>query len=489
MSFEFKDHCGVFGVYNFAEDSPACLPAGTAKLAYYGLFALQHRGQESAGIAVSDQKDIACHKGMGLVNQVFNEKTLSKLKGKIAIGHVRYSTTGSTIIENAQPIVIDTKYGPIALAHNGNLVNSNDLKQGLKDRGISFVGTTDSEVIAAMIATAKGDDIETALIETLKQCRGAFSLVILVQDKLIAARDPQGIRPLCIGKLKNGYAIASETCALDIVGAQFVRDVANGEIVVVDEEGLRSRTWAQGEKEAMCIFEYLYFARPDSVLEGRNVYEARFTMGKYLAMEHPVEADMVMPVPESGIPAAIGFAVESKIPFGEGLIKNHYIGRTFIQPSQEIRAQGVKLKLNPIRDAVRGKKVVLIDDSIVRGTTSRQLVKLVRDAGAREVHLRISSPPVISPCYYGIDTPTKAELIAANLSVEGIRKYLGVESLGYLSLKNLVKAVALSKDNLCMACFNGQYPIKIPEKMETLKLLFQDEIAAKPGAQKEMFSY
>lgn len=482
MSFDFKDHCGVFGVYNFAEDSPA-------KLTFYGLFALQHRGQESAGIAVSDTKDIACHKGMGLVNQIFDEDSLSKLKGKIAIGHVRYSTTGSTVIENAQPIVIDTKYGPIALAHNGNLVNSNDLKQGLKDRGISFVGTTDSEVIAAMIATAKGENIEEALVETLKQCRGAFSLVVLVQDKLVAARDPQGIRPLCIGKFKNGYAIASETCALDIIGAQFLRDVSNGEIVVVDEEGLRSRTWAQGEKEAICIFEYLYFARPDSVLEGRNVYEARYTMGKYLAMEHPVEADMIMPVPESGVPAAIGFAVESKVPFGEGLIKNRYVGRTFIQPSQEIRDLGVKLKLNPIRDAVRGKKVVLIDDSIVRGTTSRQLVKLVREAGAREVHLRISSPPVISPCYYGIDTPTKAELIAANLSVEGIRKYLGVESLGYLSLKNLIKAVAISKDNLCMACFNGQYPIQIPEKMESLKLLFQDEVATNPNKQKEMFSY
>ncbi|MBU0687229.1 MAG: amidophosphoribosyltransferase [Candidatus Margulisbacteria bacterium] len=475
---KIKDHCGVFGIYNFEEDSPA-------KRVYYGLFALQHRGQESAGIAATSGGDIKCHKDLGLVNQVFNEKALQKLKGKIAVGHVRYSTTGSTAIENAQPIVIDTKYGPIALAHNGNLINSTELRARLKESGMSFVGTTDSEIMASMIATSGSDDFENALVDTLKQCKGAFSLVVLTQDKLIAARDPNGIRPLSIGKLSNAYVVASETCALDIVGAQFVRDVANGEIVVIDKDGLRSKTWSRGEKEALCIFEYIYFARPDSVLSGRNVYEARYQMGKSLAKEHPVKADMVMPVPESGIPAAIGFAVESGIPFGEGLIKNRYVGRTFIQPSQEIRDLGVKIKLNPIRDAVRGKKVIVIDDSIVRGTTSRQLVKLIRDAGAREVHLRISSPPVISPCYYGIDTPTKAELVAANLSVEGIRKYLGVESLGYLSMDSLVKAVALPHNNICMACFNGQYPVKIPERMESLKLLFQDDPAFQDTGQKE----
>ena len=458
--------CGVFGIYNFEPDSPA-------KSIYYGLFALQHRGQESAGIAVSDGKDIKNYKAMGLVNQVFSEKNLRDLTGNIGIGHVRYSTTGSSIIENAQPIVIDTRYGTVALAHNGNLVNSNDLRQDLKEKGISFRGTSDSEVMAALIATSKEDNFEAALIDSLKQCKGAFSVVILNQDKLIAVRDPNGIRPLCIGKLDRGYVIASETCALDILGAKFVRDVSNGEIVVIDQGGLRSKTWEMQDNEAICVFEFIYFARPDSVLNGRNVYEARFNMGKYLAKEHPVDADMVMPVPESGVPAAIGFAAESKITFGEGLIKNRYIGRTFIQPSQEIRDLGVRLKLNPIRDAVRGKKIVVLDDSIVRGTTSRQIVRLIREAGAREVHMRISSPPNLNPCFYGIDTATKADLVAANLSIEGIRKYIEADSLGYLSIKSLINSISLPGNNLCMACFNGEYPVKIPERMKSLSLFFK----------------
>lgn len=461
-----KEACGVFGIYNFKADSPA-------KSVYYGLFALQHRGQESCGIAASDGEEIRHHKGMGMVNQVFDEISLSRLKGNITVGHVRYSTTGSSIIENAQPIVIDTKYGTIALAHNGNLINSHDLRQELKAKGISFVGTSDSEVIAAMIATSAKPDFEEALVDTFKQCRGAFSLLILTQDKLIAVRDPHGIRPLSIGKLENGYVVASETCALDILGANYLRDVANGEIVVVDKNGLRSRTWAMGEREALCVFEYIYFARPDSVLNGRNVYESRYQMGKYLAKEHPVEADMVFGVPESGVPAAMGYSAESKIPYGEGLIKNRYIGRTFIQPSQEIRDLGVKIKLNPIRDAVRGKKVVVLDDSIVRGTTSRQLVRLIREAGAREVHMRVSSPPNLNPCFYGIDTATKAELIAANLSIEGIRKYIEADSLGYLSLKNLIRSVSLPARSLCLACFNGEYPVRVPEKLQSLKLFFK----------------
>jgi len=460
-----KEACGVFGIYNFEADSPA-------KSVYYALFALQHRGQEAAGIAVSDGQDIRYHKDMGLVNQVFDEKTLSNLKGHLGIGHVRYSTTGSSVIENAQPIVIDTRYGTIGLAHNGNLINSGVLRNELKHKGISFVGTTDSEIMASMIATSKKENFEDALVDTLKHCKGAFSIVILTKDKLIAARDPHGIRPLCIGKLDKSYVIASETCALDILGAQFVRDVANGEIVVIDKDGLRSRTWQMDEREAICVFEYVYFARPDSVIEGCNVYEARFHMGKYLAKEHPVEADMVMAVPESGVPAAMGYAAESKIPYEEGLIKNRYVGRTFIQPSQEIRDLGVKLKLNPIRDAVRGKKVVIIDDSIVRGTTSRQIVRLIREAGAREVHMRVSSPPILNPCFYGIDTATRAELIASNLSVEGIRKYIEADSLGYLSLKNLVKAVSIPAKNLCLACLNGEYPVRIPERLQSLKLFF-----------------
>lgn len=463
---KIKDHCGVFGVYNFSADSPS-------KSAYYGLFALQHRGQESAGIAVADGETVNCHKAMGLVNQVFNERILTELSGKIAIGHVRYSTTGSSIIENAQPIVMDTKYGQLALAHNGNLVNAGDLRGGLKSQGFSFVGTSDTEVIAALIATSDKTELEEALADTFKKCHGAFSLVILTKDKLLAVRDPNGIRPLSIGKTENAIVIASETCALDIVGANFLRDVSNGEMVVVDRDGLRSRTWQLSEREALCVFEYIYFARPDSVLHGRNVYEARFNMGKYLAKEHPVEADMIMPVPESGVPAAIGFAAESKITFGEGLIKNRYVGRTFIQPSQEIRELGVKLKLNPIRDAVRGKKVVVLDDSIIRGTTSRQIVRLIREAGAREVHMRISSPPNLNPCFYGIDTATKAELVAANLSIEGIRKYIEADSLGYLSLKNLVRSISLPTKSLCLACLNGEYPVRAPEKMESLKLFFK----------------
>jgi amidophosphoribosyltransferase len=458
--------CGIFGVYNFEPDE-------TAKSVYYGLFALQHRGQESAGIASSNGKDIKVHKEMGLVNQVFNEAALRPLTGHMVIGHVRYSTTGSSIIENAQPIVIDTRYGPIALSHNGNLINSSELREDLKEKGISFVGTSDSEVMASMIATSGKDDFEEALIDTLKRCKGAYSLLLMNRDKLIAVRDPYGIRPLCIGRMEKAYVLSSETCALDILGANHLRDVANGEIVVIDKDGLRSRTWQMEEREAMCVFEYIYLARPDSVLSGRNVYDARFQMGKYLAKEHPVEADIVMPVPESGVPSAIGFAAESKITFGEGLIKNRYVGRTFIQPSQEIRDLGVRIKLNPIRDAVRGKKVVVVDDSIVRGTTSRQIVKLIRDAGAREVHMRISSPPNINPCFYGIDTASRAELIAANLSVEGIRKYLEADSLGYISLKNLIRSISLPGRNLCLACLNGEYPVRVPERMQSLKLFFK----------------
>jgi len=458
--------CGIFGVYNFKPDS-------LAKSVYYGLFALQHRGQESAGIASADGKDVRCYKEMGLVNQVFKEETFKNLPGHIAIGHVRYSTTGSSIIENAQPIVIDTRYGTIALAHNGNLVNARDLRQDLKQRGISFRGTSDSEVMASLIATSKKESLEEAITDTLKHCKGAFSLLIMTKDKLIAVRDPHGIRPLSVGKIESAYVVSSETCGLDILGAQFMREVANGEILIIDQNGMRTQTWQIQEREALCVFEFIYFARPDSVIGGRNVYEARFQMGKHLAKEHPVEADIVMAVPESGVPAAEGFSAESKIPYTEGLIKNRYVGRTFIQPSQEIRDLGVKLKLNPIREVVRGKKVIVIDDSIIRGTTSRQLVRLIKEAGAREVHMRVSSPPNLNPCFYGIDTATRAELIAANLSVEGIRKYIEADSLGYLSLKSLVKSISLPSKNLCLACLNGEYPVKVPEKMQSLKLFFK----------------
>ena len=458
--------CGLFGIYSYKGDA-------LAKDVYYGLFALQHRGQESAGIAVSDLEEIQCHKGMGLCNQVFNEKNLGSLHGSIALGHVRYSTTGSSIIENAQPIVLNTKFGPVALAHNGNLINTEDLRADLKDLGLSFTGTSDSEIIAALISTSQKSNFEDALLDSLDKLRGAFSLLIMTSDKLIAVRDPHGIRPLCIGKLENSYVASSETCGLDILGAQFIREVSNGEMVIFEKEGMRSRIYSKAEREALCVFEYIYFARPDSVIRNRTIYDARVTMGKYLAKENPIEADIVIPVPESGVPAAIGYAQESKIPYGEGLIKNRYVGRTFIQPSQEIRDLGVKLKLNPIGDAVRGKKIIIIDDSIVRGTTSRQIIKLLKDAGAREVHMRVSSPKILNPCYYGIDTATRAELIAANLSLEGICKYLDADSLGYLSLSSLIKSIALPEKSLCMACFNDDYPVKIPEKMQSLKLFFK----------------
>ncbi|KAF0133402.1 MAG: amidophosphoribosyltransferase [Candidatus Saganbacteria bacterium] len=461
-----REACGVFGIYSFKDDSPF-------RDVYYGLFALQHRGQESAGIAVSNLEDVKVQKGMGLVNQVFNEQSINQLHGKIAIGHVRYSTTGSSNIENAQPILINSKYGPVALAHNGNLINTEDLRCELKERGLSFIGTSDSELIAALISTSDKSDIESAIIDMLNKIKGAYSLVILTKDSLIALRDPNGIRPLSIGKTENAYVFSSETCGFDIIGAHFIRDINNGELVIIKDNEMRSRIFSNDSREALCIFEFIYFARPDSIIHGRSLYESRVNMGKYLAKEHPVRADLVIPVPESGIPAAIGYADESGIPYGEGLIKNRYVGRTFIEPNQEMRSLGVRIKLNPIQDAVRGKKVIVVDDSIVRGTTSRQIVKLLKEAGASEVHMRVSSPKILNPCYYGIDTATRAELIAANLSLEGIAKYLDVDSLGYLSLNNLVKAVALPEKRFCLACFNDDYPVKVPEKMQSLKLFFK----------------
>jgi amidophosphoribosyltransferase len=462
-----REFCGVYGIYSYDSDH-------LAKMVYYGLYALQHRGQESAGIAVSDGKEIRSHRGMGLCTVVFNEEILNKLNGgHIACGHVRYSTTGSSTIENAQPLILDSKFGPIALGHNGNLVNSGELTMELKDQGFSFKGTTDSEVMAALIARSDEDTIEKAVISMCKKVQGAYALVIMTKDKLIAVRDPNGIRPLCMGRLGASYVFSSETAALDVLGADFVRDISNGEMVVIDEDGVRSVTYAPRAKKALCAFEFIYLARPDSKLDGRTVYEARTTMGKYLAKENKVDADLVIGVPDSGIAAAIGYAQESKIPFAEGLIKNRYIGRTFIQPSQAIRDLGVKLKLNPIRDVVRGKKLIVIDDSIVRGTTSKQIVKILRDAGAREVHMRISSPPILFPCFYGIDTPSKAELIAGTMSVEAVRDFLEADSLAYLSIRNLVDSISLPKNSLCLACLNGAYCVKIPEEMQNISLFFK----------------
>ncbi len=464
----FRDHCGVFGIYSKEEDS---LP----KSIYLGLFALQHRGQESAGMALSNGESITLHKGLGLVNVVFSEQKLSELKGRIALGHVRYSTAGgSGNVENAQPIVVESKFGPLAVAHNGNLLNYRPLRQQLLDQGYVFKGDSDTEVIAAMLAVSQEATLEKAIEIIAKKIRGAFAIGILTKDKLIGLRDPHGIRPLCVGKTKDRYVISSETCALDIVGASLLRDIGAGEMVIIDENGLSSKTYSQEmEHECLCVFEFIYFARPDSIIDGRSLYQSRVTMGKYLAKEYPAKADMVIAMPDSGTPAAIGFAAESGIPYGEGLIKNRYVGRTFIQPEQAIRELGVKMKLNPIRDNIHGKKIVLVDDSIVRGTTSRKIVKLLKEYGAREVHMRVSSPPITHPCFYGIDTPSRSELIAANLSIEGIRKYMDADSLGYLSLKGLVKAIGLPKDSHCLACLNGDYPVRVPEEMESLKF-FQD---------------
>jgi len=451
-----REFCGVYGIYSFESDA-------LSKMIYFGLFALQHRGQESAGIAVSDDKRIKMHKGMGLCAVVFNEKILNSLRGHIACGHVRYSTTGSSSIKNAQPIVIDSQFGEIALAHNGNLVNSHEIRKELKAKGHVLRTTTDSEVLAVLIKSSGERTIEKAVISACKKAKGAFSLVIMTKDKLIGVRDSNGIRPLCLGKTKDTYVLSSETTGLDVIGAEFIRNVDNGEIVIVDKEGVKSVTYEHNARKALCAFEFIYLARPDSVLDGRCVSEARSIMGKFLAKENKVDADIIIGVPDSGIAAAIGYSQESKIPYAEGLIKNRYIGRTFIQPTQAIRDLGVKLKLNPIRDIVRGKKIVVIDDSIVRGTTSRQIVRILRDAGAREIHMRISSPPIIYPCYYGIDTPDRNELIAATTSIEGIRKFLEVDSLNYLSVDDLVKSINIPKDSLCLACLNGDYCVPLPE--------------------------
>lgn len=462
-----REFCGVYGIYSFESDS-------LAKTVFYGLYALQHRGQESAGIAVADGKTMKSHRGMGLCAAVFNEDILSSLNGgHIACGHVRYSTTGSSTIENAQPLIVESKFGPIALCHNGNLVNSVSLTMELKEQGYNFKGTTDSEIMAALISRSDEETIEKAVISMCKKVQGAYALVIMTRDKLIAVRDPNGIRPLCMGRLGSSYVFSSETAALDVIGADFERDISNGEMVTVDREGVKSIKYAPRAKKALCVFEFIYLARPDSKLDGRTVYDARTIMGKYLAKENKVDADIVIGVPDSGLSAAIGYAQESKIPFAEGLIKNRYIGRTFIQPSQAIRDLGVKLKLNPIRDVVRGKKLVVIDDSIVRGTTSKQIVKILRDAGAREVHMRVSSPPILFPCFYGIDTPSKAELIAGTMGVEGVRKFLDADSLAYLSIRNLVDSIALPKNSLCLACLNGNYCVKIPEKLENVSLFFK----------------
>lgn len=451
---KFKEECGVFGIYSNDH-------VDAASITYYGLYALQHRGQESAGIVVSDGSSLNCYKDMGLVSDIFNQKILSDLKGRAAIGHVRYSTTGESSKENAQPILGKYKLGSIAIAHNGNLVNTDIIRELLEDGGVIFQTTIDSEVVLNLIARGARKGIEQAVTDAIQAVKGSYAIVILTDNKLIGVRDPNGIRPLCIGKLGDNYILCSESCALDTIGAEFVRDVNPGEIVIIDEKGLRSIHFAERTKCETCAFEYIYFARPDSVIDGINVYTSRVRAGEKLYEETPAEADVVIGVPDSGIAAAVGFAKASGIPFEIGLIKNKYVGRTFIAPSQELREKAVSVKLNALKVNIEGKRVVLIDDSIVRGTTSKRLVELIRRAGAKEVHFRAASPMVKYPCYFGIDTPYRKELVASGADLEKIREAIGADSLGYLSIEGLLKSLGEDK-GFCLGCFNGVYPISAP---------------------------
>ncbi|HAX75411.1 MAG TPA: amidophosphoribosyltransferase [Cyanobacteria bacterium UBA11372] len=465
-----EESCGVFGIYAPEED--------VAKLTYFGLYALQHRGQESAGIATFDGNQVHLHKDMGLVSQVFNESILQHLVGQLAVGHTRYSTTGSSRVVNAQPAVVATRLGSLALAHNGNLVNTAELREELLRRDCNLITTTDSEMIAHAIAEEinEGHDWLEGAIRAFHKCQGAFSLAIATPDGIMGVRDPNGIRPLVIGTLGTNpvrYVLASETCGLDIIGAEYLRDVEPGELVWITEQGLASFHWTQQPQRKLCIFEMIYFARPDSIMEGESLYSYRLRLGRRLAEEAPIEADMVMGVPDSGIPAAIGFSQVSGIPYAEGLIKNRYVGRTFIQPTQKMREAGIRMKLNPLKDVLAGKRVVIVDDSIVRGTTSRKLVKALRDAGASEVHMRISSPPVTHPCFYGIDTDSQEQLIAATKSVEEITKQIGVDSLAYLSWEGMLKATGEDPNSFCSACFTGDYPIPVPEMVKRSKLMLE----------------
>lgn len=460
MFDKLKEECGIFGVYNHPE---------AANLTYLGLYALQHRGQEGAGIASSDGRHLHSHRSTGLVADIFDEEVLSKLPGDKAIGHVRYSTTGSSDIKNTQPIVVDYSRGGIALAHNGNLVNAGILRSELEAYGSIFQSTTDSEVIIHLLATSKVNSLVDRLVYALSRIKGAYCLLFLTETRMIAARDPFGFRPLCMGKLDGGYIVASESCALDLIDATYVRDIEPGEIVIFDKEGVKSVKPSQESKSTPCIFEYIYFARPDSHIFGKSVHSVRKEFGKQLARKHPVEADVVIPVPDSGVTAAIGYAEESGIPFDMGIIRNHYVGRTFIEPEQSIRHFGVKIKLNAVRDVLDDKRIVVVDDSIVRGTTSRKIVKMIRAAGAKEVHMRISSPPTTYPCFYGIDTPTRNELIASTHTVEEINRHLTSDTLGYLTFSGMREAAGEGV-SFCDACFSGEYPVEFQSAEQMMQI-------------------
>lgn len=448
--------CGIFGVINHKEAS---------KLTYLGLFALQHRGEESSGIVAYDGKREHFHKGMGIVGDVFDEKILKGLKGTIAVGHVRYSTTGSSFEDNIQPFMVLHKKGHIAIAHNGNLTNTLTLRKYLEDNGAIFQTSMDSELIVHLLAKARGKTVKDRVIEALSQLEGAYALILMVNGVLVAARDPYGFRPLCLGKIDGAYVLASETCALDLIQARYLRDIEAGEILLISKSNkIESIKPFAKQKQANCIFEYIYFARPDSNIFGHNVYLVRKQLGKQLAKECPVNADIVMPIPDSGNYAAMGFAEESKIPFEVGMIRNHYVGRTFIQPSQDIRDFRVRVKLNPIRDVLKGKRVVIVEDSIVRGTTSKSRVRTLREAGAKQIHMRVSCPPIVSPCFYGIDFPTKRELIASRSNIDWIRDFIGLDSLQYLSLDGMLCSMPFTAERFCTACFSGKYPTAVPKR-------------------------
>ena len=459
------DECGVFAIYAPERD--------VARLTFFGLFALQHRGQESAGIAVSDQSHIMVYKEMGLVSQVFKEQTLQSLSGQLAIGHVRYSTTGSSEWRNAQPVHRARNGSAIALAHNGNLVNTDELRRRLVGDGVELSSTSDTEIIAAMLAEHPAPDVKDALRDVIPLLRGAFSAVVLAESEVIGFRDPYGVRPLVLGQLDGRYVLASETSALDILGAVAVREIEPGEMCWIDAEGYHIERVVDGKGEALCVFEFIYFARPDSVMRGQTLYSARSRMGRELALESPVEADLVIPVPDTGNSAAIGYSSASGIPFGEGLVKNRYVGRTFINPDADLRRLGIRMKLNPLTSTIRGKRLVVVDDSIVRGNTTRRLVQMLFDSGAAEVHLRISSPPILFPCFYGIDMASQDEFIAFERTVEAVGRELGATSLAYLSLEGLIKATGLGAESFCTACFSGAYPVPVPEELRMSKFRYE----------------
>jgi amidophosphoribosyltransferase len=455
---KFREECGVFGIYGHPE---------AARLTYLGLYALQHRGQESCGIVASDGTELRLERAMGHVSEAFNQTHLDRLRGSSSIGHVRYSTAGEVSILEAQPFLVTCQHGQIAVCHNGNLPFAREARIQLEREGAIFSSTSDTEVVLHGVARSR-KTVKEAIPDVLCETEGAFSMLFLTPTELIAIRDSRGFRPLALGRLGDAWVLASETCAFDLIDARYVRDVEPGEMIVIGQDGLRSSHPLPKQKHSMCLFEHVYFARPDSLIFGKSINESRHRMGRRLAIEQPADADVVVPVPDSGVAAAIGYAAESGLSFRFGLVRNHYVGRTFIEPRQSIRSFGVRIKLNPVREIIAGKRVVLIDDSIVRGTTSKKIVRMVREAGAKEIHLRISCPPTISPCYYGVDTPNKSELIAAQLSIEEIRMFIEADSLGYLSLEGMVEATELSSDSACVACWNEKYPTRITREAETM---------------------